>query len=148
MRLDRDNNGSISSLELLTFLRDNREFSISEEECSLVVNFYDADHDGRLTFPEFQQLVLPCEDNFLRREVQDRYAFRVSKYDKLPANHEFSLCECLAEEIRLLRRIESLKADLTSRYDYTNYACFRTLDIINDSYIKPNDMREFYRNSY
>lgn len=66
----------------------------------------------------------------------------------MPANHEFSLAECLAEEIRTLRRIESLKADLTSRYDYTNYACFRTLDLINDSYIKPNDIREFYRNSY
>lgn len=69
MRLDRDNNGSISSFELLSFLRDNREYSMSEEDCSLIINFYDADNDGRLTFDEFQQLVLPCEDNFLRREV-------------------------------------------------------------------------------
>jgi len=66
----------------------------------------------------------------------------------LPANHEYSLAYCIAEEIRLLRKIECLKSDLTSRYDFTNYACFRSLDIINDSYIKPNDLRQFYRNSY
>lgn len=51
-RLDRDSNAFITSLELLNYLRDQRNFSISESETYRLVKFFDSDEDGRLSFQE------------------------------------------------------------------------------------------------
>lgn len=66
-RLDRDGNIYISSYELLAFLRDNNLYNVSEAECYRLVKFFDSDEDGRLSLSDFSQLILPCEDNLLRR---------------------------------------------------------------------------------
>jgi Ca2+-binding EF-hand superfamily protein len=50
MRLDRDANENITSFEILNFLRDNREYSVTESDCRNLVKFFDADNDGRLSF--------------------------------------------------------------------------------------------------
>ena len=52
MRLDRDANDHISSFEILNFLRDNREYTISEKECNNLVQFFDSDSDGKLSYNE------------------------------------------------------------------------------------------------
>jgi len=49
-RIDRDENGYISSHELLNYLRDHRNFSTSESETYRLVKFFDSDEDGRLSF--------------------------------------------------------------------------------------------------
>lgn len=53
MRLDRDANKSISSREVLNFLRDNREYTFSEKDCLLLIKYFDSDNDDRLTFQEY-----------------------------------------------------------------------------------------------
>ena len=53
MRLDRNANDRISSFEILNFLRDNREYGITEGECYNLVKFFDSDADGKLTYPEY-----------------------------------------------------------------------------------------------
>ena len=50
MRFDRDANEYITSFEILNFLRDNREYTISERECYNLVKFFDSDEDGRLSY--------------------------------------------------------------------------------------------------
>lgn len=52
MRLDRDANERLSSYELLNFMRENREFTVSEGDCFNIVRYFDTDNDGRLTFQE------------------------------------------------------------------------------------------------
>jgi len=52
-RLDRDANERISGFEILNFLRENRVFGVSERECQQLVQFFDTDSDGRLTFDEY-----------------------------------------------------------------------------------------------
>lgn len=49
MRIDRDANEFINSGELLSFLRDNREFTVTERECQDLIKFFDSDEDGRLS---------------------------------------------------------------------------------------------------
>jgi hypothetical protein len=49
-RLDRDSNDSITSRELLNFIRDNGVFGIGEPECYELVKFFDSNEDGRLTY--------------------------------------------------------------------------------------------------
>ena len=51
-RMDRDSNAFVSSIEVLNFLRDHRNFSISESETYRLVKFFDSDEDGRLSFQE------------------------------------------------------------------------------------------------
>ena len=49
-RLDRDSNGFVTSVEILNYLRDQRNFTTSESECYRLVKFFDSDEDGRLSF--------------------------------------------------------------------------------------------------
>ena len=51
-RFDRDCNAFVSSLEVLNYLRDQRNFSTSESETYRLVRFFDSDEDGRLSFQE------------------------------------------------------------------------------------------------
>ena len=65
-RIDRNADGFISPMELLHFLRDNNVHDMTEADCYYMVKFFDADEDGRLHFPDFMQMVLPCDNNVLR----------------------------------------------------------------------------------
>jgi len=51
-RVDRDANGRISSFELLNYLIDHHNRSISESELYQLVRFFDSDEDGSLSFQE------------------------------------------------------------------------------------------------
>ncbi len=48
-RLDRDSNDSITSHELLNFIKDNGVYA-SEPECYELVKFFDSNEDGRLMY--------------------------------------------------------------------------------------------------
>ncbi len=50
MRIDRDANEYISHIEILNFLRDNREYTVSELDCYDLLKYFDSDEDGRLSF--------------------------------------------------------------------------------------------------
>ena len=51
-RFDRDCNSFVSAREILTFLRDQRNYTVSESETDKLVKFFDSDEDGRLSFQE------------------------------------------------------------------------------------------------
>ena len=51
-RFDRDGNQAITSLEILNYLRDQRNYTVSESETYRLVRFFDSDEDGRLSFQE------------------------------------------------------------------------------------------------
>jgi len=52
MRIDRNANESLSPFEIAAFLRDNKEYTITESDCSLFVNYYDQDKDNKLNYYE------------------------------------------------------------------------------------------------
>lgn len=54
-RLDRNEDGFVAPLDLLNFMRDNGLSSKEATEADLyyIVKFFDADEDGKLTYPEF-----------------------------------------------------------------------------------------------
>ena len=79
-------------------------FSVSESECYRLVKFFDSDEDGRLSLSDFIQIVLPCEDNLLRRITQERPVLRVGRYDYLPRDIESALTDLIERELDLHRR--------------------------------------------
>ena len=40
-------------MNLVNFFRDNGIMDVTEGTCYFIVKFYDADEDGKLTYPEF-----------------------------------------------------------------------------------------------
>ena len=111
-RFDRDMIGQISSFEILNFLRDNSVYHVSESEAFALVQFFDNNGNNKLSFQEFIQIVLPCENNILRNITLDRPARRVTRYDHLPRDIELSITNILEKEIDLQRRLEILKREL------------------------------------
>jgi hypothetical protein len=49
-RFDRDVSASVSSIEIINFLRDNSVFHVAESEAFNLVSFFDGDGNKRLTF--------------------------------------------------------------------------------------------------
>lgn len=144
-RIDRDANCYIDSFELLNFMKDHRNFSTSESECHRLVKFFDSDEDGRLSFQDFLQMLLPCEDNLLRNITVDRPAQRVGRFDSLPADIEQCILDVLEKEIDLARRLDILKRDLEVRYDYSVLAAYRSVDKYNDGRIDTHNLGSFLR---
>ena len=122
-RVDRAAKESVNSCDLFNFLRENCVYTISEGELFRLVKFFDNNEDGRLSYTEFEQILLPCEDNCLRRMAQERRAYRVARYENLPLDIERAMAAIFDREIELIRRLDLLKRELEVRYDFSPYAC-------------------------
>lgn len=144
-RLDRDYSLQISSRELANYLRDNGIYHCLESELQTLVSFFDSNGNGRLSFQEFLQIVLPCEDNYLRNRTLDRPSRHVGRYDYLPRDIELALATVIEKEIDLQRRLESLKRELEAQYDYSPYAAFRSVDRYNSGRIDQVNTGSFLR---
>lgn len=92
-------------------------------------------------------MVLPCEDNFLRRLTQERPSFRVGRYDFLPRDIERGLCEIIERELELLRKLEILKIELELRYDYSAFAAFKSIDRYNEGNVNTYNLSVFLKNN-
>ena len=144
-RLDRDYSLQISSRELGNFLRDNGIYHVLDSELCILVAFFDSNGNGRLNFQEFLQIVLPCEDNYLRNRTLDRPSRHVGRYDYLPRDIELALASIIEKEIDLQRRLESLKRELEVQYDYSPYAAFRSVDRYNSGRVDQVNAGSFLR---
>jgi len=144
-RLDRCANDYLTSIQLLNFLRDNCVYSVSENECFRLLRFFDSDEDGRLSYSDFNQLLLPCDDNCLRQITLDRHACRVARYENLPLDIERGISGVIEREVELLRRLDTLKRELEIRYDFSPYAAFKTIDKCCEGAITTLNLTQFLR---
>lgn len=90
-------------------------------------------------------MLLPCEDNLLRNITLDRPSFRVGRNDSLPGDIEHAVLDVLEKEIDLQRRLEILKKDVETRYDYSTLAAYRSIDKYNDGRIDTYNLGSFLR---
>ena len=65
-----------------------------------------------MSYQEFIQIFLPCEDNILRNVTLDRPSRRVGSYDSLPRDIELAMTAVIEREIDFARRLEVLKREL------------------------------------
>jgi len=73
---------------------------------------------------------------------------RVGRFDSLPADIEIDLTNIIINEVNLLRELEVLKGDLESRYDFTVYSAFRTIDRFNEGFLTIDNLKVFFRSNY
>ena len=97
--MDRDGCGQVEARDITNFLRDNLVYHVSESEAYTLIQFFDSNGNGRLSFQEFLQIFLPCEDNYLRNTTLDRYAKFVGRYESLPGDIERAIVAVIELEI-------------------------------------------------
>jgi Ca2+-binding EF-hand superfamily protein len=68
-RLDRNQDGFITPLDILNFFRDNGVTSVNEANCYFMIKYFDSDMDGKLHFSDFMQILLPCTNSKMRSEA-------------------------------------------------------------------------------
>lgn len=144
-RVDRDATNWVSSKEIVDFLRDNGVFHVSDAEAFDLVKFFDSDGNSKLSFQEFIQMLLPCEDNVLRNITIDRPSIRVGRFERLPRDIEEGIVTILVKEVELERRLEMLKRDLYVGLDYSVMAAFRSIDRANTGSITTVNLGGFMR---
>jgi Ca2+-binding EF-hand superfamily protein len=120
-------------------------YHVSESEAFTLVQFFDSNGNNRLSYQEFLQMLLPCENNVLRNITLDRPSRRITRYDRLPRDIELSISAILEKEIDLQRRLEVLKRELEVQYDYSPYAAFRSVDRYNSGRIDSVNCGAFLR---
>lgn len=67
-RIDRTAQECIDARAVLTFMKENGR-STNIGDCARLVRFFDSDEDGYLSYADFIQIVLPCDDNYMRAQV-------------------------------------------------------------------------------
>ena len=144
-RVDRDCNSLVLSTEIVAFLRDNACYHVSESEAFSLVCFFDSNGNARLTFQEFIQMFLPCEDNLLRNATLDRPSRRVGRYDHLPRDIELAMTAVIEKEIELARKLAVLKRELHVQYDYSPIAAYRSIDKYNSGRVDTIALGNFLR---
>jgi len=89
-------------------------------------------------------MVLPCEDNYLRTDTEERFSDRVvGRFDHLHADIERALADVIESELGLQARLENMKRDLEIKHDYTISAAFRTIDRYSEGVVTNNNLRNF-----
>lgn len=67
-RIDRGAKECLDACQIYAFLRENSA-PASMHDCARLVSFFDSDHDGYLSYADFIQIVLPCDNKLLRLDV-------------------------------------------------------------------------------
>jgi len=143
-RVDRGGNGYLSSYELTDFLRDNGILCTDADGYALL-RLYDSNADGRLSYSDFMNAVLPRTEASLRGRATARSSYYVGPRDRLPRDVEYHLSRVLEKELEGLRKIESARLSLSDRYDWNLLDAFRNVDDYRVGYVSPDSLHAFLR---
>lgn len=125
-RINRIGTGSLSVYQVLDFLRENN-FPVLEKDVRNVFRLYSTGGDGRLSYTDFLEIVLPRTNTVLREICTQRSSYYVAADEILPYEVELGLAKILDKEINLSRKVELLKEDLVSRYDFDLRAVYELI---------------------
>ncbi|CDW77960.1 ef hand family protein [Stylonychia lemnae] len=146
-RIDRGEDSFINSIEILNFLRDNGIHSVTEADCYYVVKFFDSDEDGRLNYPDFMQMILPCDNPPLRAQATQRPNMYIAKSDYLTLDVERDLTKLIMSEIELHRETEKIKQQLESALEYTEEGVYNSVDDWGYGFVDATNIKSFFRNN-
>lgn len=145
-RVDRNLHNTVNSHDIYNFLRDNAIYSVTEGEVFNLVKYFENDLNYSLSYKEFSQIFLPCEDSRLRNDILSRRPMvRIGRYERLRLDIESTLAEIILKEINLARNIEALKRALVQSYDFSSTAAFNTLDRWKRGYLDVFALDDFFR---
>jgi hypothetical protein len=91
---------------------------------------------------------LPNTSPALRKLATSRASYYVAKFESLPYETEWALARVLSKEIDFFRKIELLKEDLVSRYDFTTLDAFKSIDVDRFGWINHDSIYFFLKRNH
>lgn len=79
---------------------------LSERDCGRVVEYFDSDGDNGLNYKEWMELLLPCDDLYMRSEITQRRSYDCARNQSLDANIERQITNLIKLEIEYHIHIE------------------------------------------
>ncbi|CDW74571.1 ef hand family protein [Stylonychia lemnae] len=116
-RIDFDRKGRLDANDICEFLQANN-VQITPQDAQSLITEFDTDQDGYLCQEEFIDLILPNNNNALRREAASRTPYYINKSQKLSFNTEYALVKVIQQEIILLQELNEIKTELAERFDF------------------------------
>jgi Ca2+-binding EF-hand superfamily protein len=110
-----------------------------------MIAYFDLDGDGKLNYHDFLQIVLPCDDSFLRAAATQRPNSDIPKCEFLSARIERALSQLLFKEVRYHLKADQMKRTLENAYDFTGKKAFAAIDDWNYGYLDQNNIKRFLR---
>eukprot|EP00347_Sterkiella_histriomuscorum_P013526 403364375 len=142
---DDHHNNAITSLDLLGFFRQNGKV-ISERECYLLLSQYDSNHDGKLSFSDFQLMLSP-QGYTLQKNIKNTQKFYSygGKPQKLSYDVEIAVLMTFIKMIDGLKIVETKKQELITQYDWSALEAFRIIDEYSHGNVNNDNLRVFLR---
>lgn len=146
-RIDQDDDGEIYTLDFYNYLRENDVTQFSIKDCQLLMQFYDLDAGGSLSYEEFMKFILPCDNMELREEACQRKTYKVNLKagQKLHSTVEKALTAYLEQELNCHVKMELLKKALHSNPDFCCKAAFNILDSQKQGYLSHPQLYSFIK---
>lgn len=144
-RIDRNGSGFIGAKEICQFQRENGYREISPEDLIFTINYFDLDDDGKLNYHDFLQVLLPCDNPFLRSAATQRPNQELYPNEFLPMRVERAMSQLIYREVKLHLKAENIKRSLESSYDFSVRAAFKAIDDWNYNYIDKQNLKRFLR---
>jgi hypothetical protein len=118
-RLDKDGDDHLYTIDFYNFLRENDIKQFTMKDCQLMMQFYDLDSGGTLSYNEFLKFILPCDNTDIRAEACQRKT-NIGKREiateskRLHPSVEKTMAEFFERELNTHIKIEMLKKVLHS----------------------------------
>ena len=144
-RIDRNNTGLIDRKSLCQFQRENGFRELETEDFNALVHYFDLDGDKKLNYHDFLQILLPCDDSYLRAAATQRPNNDLPKCEFLPMRVERALSQLIYKEVRYSLKADQLKRNIENSYDYTTKKAFQSIDDWNYQYIDQANLKRFLR---
>lgn len=100
-----------------------------------MINYFDLDQDKCLNYHDFLQILLPCDDAFLRAAASQRPNNELPRNEYLPMRVERALSQLIFKEVRLQLKADQMKRTMENAYDFTFQKAFRAIDDWSYGYI-------------
>lgn len=143
-RIDRRARECLEAPDIQAYLESNGSRR-TVAECAKLIRYFDSDNDRMLSYADFIQLVLPCDNNDLRMAVQRRPYTRIGRFDTLDYEIECGLSNIIKHELDLIGRSETLIRELQRYPDFSPHAAFRAIDRYEEGMITHVNLSEFFR---
>ena len=146
-RMDRRNTGYIDAESLTQFMRENGYRELEPADFKQMIKYFDLDGDGLLSYHDFLQMLLPCDDAYLRAAASQRPNNELPSNELLPMRVERALSQLIFKEVRLQIKSDIMKRALENAYDYTVQKAFHAIDDWTYNYIDSNNLKRFLRST-
>jgi Ca2+-binding EF-hand superfamily protein len=126
IRLSNESANAVTPNHIQNFLSDNG-IEVKSRKCQNLINHYDLDRDGMLSYLEFINMVLPKEHPELRAYVAQKESYHPEESLSLSVETERQLAYLIEQELTIFEQSNSLK----KRLDDLGVTSMKMLDMID-----------------